>query len=390
MTITRKNAQLYFTLIQSMFWMIFGLVLGMVTVYLQAQSYSNSKIGATLACVYTLSTLLQPTLATLYDRTGKPLRKCLAATYGAMGLLSLSLLCLPLKGIALTVNLVALFALQSALQSCVNSLVQTFELAGFPVNFGAARGVGSLVYGVVCAIAGVVLETVSPLKLPMSYLGLIALMVLLLALPKMDDRLPVRRAKAASGAGGFAQPSFILLLIASGCLSLNAVINGSFMLQIMQELGGNSAEYGMATSIAAVLEFPAMLLYSRVSKRFGENRLLILSGWAWFAKNALILLARSPEAIYAAQLLQFFSYAFFIPGVVRYISKILPEDGFLKGQSLQGSAYTAGSVIATLLGGVLLDAVGVRSTLVIAQTFSLLGAALLTVSVRLSARSHRS
>ena len=168
------------------------------------------------------------------------------------------------------------------------------------------------------------------------------------------------------------------------------MINGSFMLQIMQDLGGNSAEYGMATSIAAVLEFPAMLLYSRVSKRFGENRLLILSGWAWFAKNALILLARSPEAIYAAQLLQFFSYAFFIPGVVRYISKILPEDAFLKGQSLQGSAYTAGSVIATLLGGVLLDAVGVRSTLVIAQTFSLLGAALLTVSVRLAARSHRS
>jgi len=127
-----------------------------------------------------------------------------------------------------------------------------------------------------------------------------------------------------------------------------------------------------------------MLLYSRFGKRFGENRLLIFSGWAWFAKNGLILLAHSPEAIYAAQLLQFVSYAFFIPGVVRYIAKLLPEETFLKGQSLYGSAYTAGSVIATFIGGRLLDAIGVRGTLTFAQIFSLLGAILLTISVKKS------
>ena len=389
MTITRKNAQLYFTLILGMFWVIFGLMLGMVSVYLQAQGFSNSKIGATLACVYTLSTFLQPTLASIYDRTGKPLRRCLAATYGIMALLTASVLLLPLTGIALSVNLVLLFALQSALQSCVNALVQTFELTGFEVNFGAARGVGSLVYGVAIAIAGAAVEKISPLRLPVVYLGLSLVMILLLTLPKMNDRVPAARTKVkANGANrsALAHPSFILLLIASGCLSLNAVVNGSFMLQIMQDLGGNSAEYGMATSIAAILEFPAMLLYSRFSKRFGEDRLLILAGWAWFAKNAAILLARSPEAIYAAQLLQFFSYAFFVPGVVRFIAKLLPEETFLKGQSLQGSAYTAGSVIATLFGGALLDVVGVRGTLTIAQTFSLLGALLLSIAVKKASR----
>lgn len=385
MTITRKNVQLYFSLILGLFWTIFGLMLGMVTVYLQAQGYSNSKIGVTLAIVYTLSTFLQPVLASIYDRTGKPLRRCIAVTYAAVALLTASVLFLPLTGTALSVNLILLFALQSALQSCVNSLVQCFDLAGLTVNFGAARGVGSLFYGIVIAIAGTVVETVSPLRLPFAYLGLTVLMIALLSLPKMNDRMPVRREKSISTGAHrscLAQPGFTLLLIASGCFSLNAVINGSFMLQIMQELGGGSAEYGMATSIPAILEFPAMLLYSRFSKRFGENRLLVLSGWAWFAKNGLILLARSPEAIYAAQFLQFFSYAFFIPGVVRYIAKLLPEEAFLKGQSLYGSAYTAGSVIATLIGGRLLDAIGVRSTLTLAQSFSLLAAVLLTISVK--------
>ena len=391
MTITRKNAQLYFTAILSLFWIILGLILGMVSVYLQAQGYSNSRIGITLAIVYTLSTFLQPALAAVYSRTGKPLRRCLAVTYAVLGALTASVLFLPLKGLALSINLIALFALQSSLQSSVNALVQTFEMAGCSVNFGAARGVGSLAYGLAIAIAGTAVEKVSPLRLPYIYLLFTVIMVLLLALPRMNDQTPLIRKKAVSGDAkhsAFSHPSFIFLLLASGCLSLNAVVNGSFMLQIMQNMGGNSAEYGIATAIPAIVEFPAMLLFSRFSKRFGSNRLLALSGWAWFAKNGLILLARSPEAIYAAQILQFFSYAFFIPGVVQFIGQILPQEAFLKGQSLQGSAYTAGSVIATLFGGSLLDLAGVRGTLSIAQLFSLMGAIFLTLAVHKASKMN--
>jgi len=392
MNITKKNAQLYFSLILALFWIIFGLMLGVVTVYLQAQGFSNSQIGLILGTVYLASTVLQPALAAIFDRTGKPLRFCLAAAYGVVTALTGTLLFLKPAGAALAVNIVLLFALKSALQSSVNSLVQSFELAGTPVNFGLARGVGSLAYGVIVAVAGVALEKVSPLLLPGSYLGLLVLMILLLALPKMNDCVPEKKAKTAGNRAdrvALKHPCFVLFLIASGCFSLNAVVNGSFMLQIMQQMGGNSAEYGLATSIPAVLEFPAMILYSRFARRFGENRLLVVSGWAWFVKNALILMARSPEAIYAAQALQFISYALFIPGVVRYISAILPEEDFLKGQSLYGSAYTLGSVIATFFGGMLLDAVGVHNTLAIAQVFSFLGALLLSISVKQSAQLVR-
>lgn len=389
MKITPRNAQLYFSSILSLFWIILGLMLGMITVYLQAHGFSNSEIGWILAAVNLTSTLLQPALAAIFERSGQPLRRCIAACYALIAVLAAIVFLIPMPTPALLAFLWAMFALKSSMQSSVNSLVQSFEQIGCPVNFGVARGIGSLVYGVVVAIAGAALEKISPLMLPAAYIGFVLAFVLLLVIPKMGDRAPVRR-KAGSGTDRAAlrQPAFILFLVASAFFSLNAVMNGSFMLQIMQSLGGNSAEYGLATSIAAWLEFPAMLLYSRFCKRFGENRLLVLSGWAWFAKNGLILLARSPEAIYAAQMLQFFSFALFIPGVVRYIAKILPEDVFLRGQSLYGSAYTAGSVVAVFFGGVLMDAAGVYNTLLIAQTFSFLGAILLTLSVRLSSSSR--
>lgn len=387
MTITRKNAQAYFSSILSLFWLIFGLMLGVISVYLQAHGFTNTQIGLILGTINLLSTVLQPSLATIFDRTGRPLRRCLAVSYGVLLLLSASLLLLPLPRPLLLVNIVALFALKSSLQPNVNALVQTFEHAGFPVNFGAARGMGSLTYGIIIAIAGAALERISPLLLPASYIGLLALFILLLTIPKMDDSAPINRTRRVqTDRAGLSSPAFILFLIASTCFSLNAVMNGSFMLQIMQGLGGGSTEYGLATSIPAILEFPAMLLFSRFSRRFGNERLLVFAGWAWFAKNGLILLARSPEAIYAAQLLQFVSYAFFIPGVVDYIAKILPAESFLKGQSLYGSAYTIGSVIAVFFGGTLLDRFGVHTTLTMAQCFSLIGAVLLTLSVRAAGR----
>ena len=390
MKITRKNAQRYFSVILSVYWTIYGLMFGFVSVYLQTLGYSNSGIGLTLGFSYLLSTLLQPVIAVVFNRTGKSLHFCLAVCFCALSLLSAALLLPKFPGAAALI--VFIYALQSALQPSVNSLVQTFELAGLPVDFGAARGIGSLAYGAVTAAAGLALEHISPLLLPACYLAVMLGMVVLLALPRLPERQrPCRRADepGSSAHSTAAHPCFILFLIASACFSLNAVVNGSFMLQIMQQIGGGSAELGLAVSIPAVLEFPAMLLYSRFARRFGENRLLVLSGWAWFVKNGMILLASSPEAIYAAQLLQFVSYAFFIPGVVRYIARVLPPSAFLKGQSMYGSAYTAGSVIAVFFGGLLLDAVGVTSTLAIAQCFSFTGAILLTLSVRKSANCAR-
>ena len=49
-----------------------------------------------------------------------------------------------------------------------------------------------------------------------------------------------------------------------------------------------------------------------------------------------------------------------------------------------GSAYTTGSVMATFLGGKLLDTVGISTTLLVIAVVTLTGAILFTVSTRFS------
>ena len=152
----------------------------------------------------------------------------------------------------------------------------------------------------------------------------------------------------------------------------------------MQNIGGDSHNLGIAIAIASLVEFPAMCLFSHVNKRIGEHDLLMISAWAWFAKNIVILFANRPGIIYIAEILQFCSYGLYIPAIVQFVGRVFPGRDNLIGQASVGSAYTTGSVIATFLGGKLLDAAGVSATLLVITVVTLTGAVLFTVSTSFS------
>ena len=149
----------------------------------------------------------------------------------------------------------------------------------------------------------------------------------------------------------------------------------------MQNIGGGSTEQGTAIAIAAVTELPAMVLYTWWSKKTDGRNLLRMAAWIWVAKNFLTLMARSPRALYIVGLLQFMSYAFYVPATVDYIARTLPQEDFLKGQAFSGTAFTLGCLAATFIGGWLLDLAGTGRALAIMQLFSIAGAILFTVAI---------
>ena len=85
-----------------------------------------------------------------------------------------------------------------------------------------------------------------------------------------------------------------------------------------------------------------------------------MAAWVWVVKDVLTALATSPAMLYAISLLQFASYAFYVPAAVEYVSDALPQQDFLAGQALVGTAFTLGSLAATFIGGWMLDLLGVR------------------------------
>ena len=127
-----------------------------------------------------------------------------------------------------------------------------------------------------------------------------------------------------------------------------------------------------------------MIFYRRFADKVGNRRLLGFAGWMWALKNFLIMLAPNVYLIYAAEILQFAGFAFYVPAGVRFIAHTLPESEFLKGQAIVGSAFTAGYLISSFAGGMMIDLIGLRATMWGVQLFSISGVLLFSIAMRKS------
>ena len=379
----KKSIQILYTMIQSLYWVCVGFSFSYASVYLQNRGVPNVQIGLVLAAAYVLAAVLQPMIAAVIDRWEIPLARCIILIYGLAALLAVLVYVLPLPTGGLLVLLAIDFALIFSMQSCINSLAKVLDTLGYPVNFGAARGTCSLVFAVAMALTGQVLRRVSPMFLPLSYAAVSLLIILLLLSfrPILHGKLQVRSETAGSFPSVRQYPMFWLFLCAALFLSVAQEFYASFMLQIMQNVGGDSGNVGLAVGINAAVEFLPMLFYSRLSKRFGVSKLMVFAGWAWVVKSILFFMASSPAGIYAANLTQSVTYALYVPGSIELVSKMLPEKYFLKGQSLAVSAFTVGCVAASLLGGMLLDTIGATGSLGILVGVMIAGAVIMSVCI---------
>lgn len=387
---TSASITSFYAVLQGLYWVTYGLMFNYASVFLLDRGFSNSRIGFVLGASYAFSACIQPLFAALVSRMNVRLSSAMACVYGSIGILAAVNLVLPLNGTALVCVMVAMLTLQSAMQPSMNSLHRGDELAGVPVNFGLARGMGSAAFALMSFTVGQILNRVKPQILPAFYLSTVALMFIGLAIfrsPSIGNG--GAREKSASQSGLMRRyPRFGLFLIGLVLLATVHIFIDNFMLQIMHSVGGDSGNLGIAIAVAAITELPAMVVYGKLSRRLDGSMLLRAAGWLWFVKDALALIAPRPEIIYITEIMQFCSYAIYVPATVDYIARTLPETDFLKGQALAGSAFTMGSLLATLIGGRMIDAFGVKAALGYLLIFAFIGAVLFGVAIPRTRRSE--
>lgn len=373
----------FYALLQSLYWVTNGLMFNYASVFLLDRGFNNGRIGMVLGFSYALSALMQPAFASVVSRTGVRLSSAMGCVYALVALLAMVIWLSGVEGWVLAGLMIIMLTMQSAMQPSMNSLHRGYELSGIPVNFGLARGIGATAFAVMSFTVGQVLSRVAPRILPVFYLTTVILMLICLIVFRSPSfGAENAREKKASGEGVLKRhPRFAVYLVGLVSLSAAHMFIDNFMLQIMQSVSGDSKTLGVAIAIAAVTELPAMIFYGKASRRVDGIDMLRYAGWVWCFKCILTLLARNPLMIYGAQLLQFFSYAIYVPATVDYIGRTLPREDFLKGQALAGSAFTMGSLLATLLGGRLIDWVGMRPALAYMQIFAVIGAVLFTVAL---------
>ncbi len=395
--------------IHGTYWMAYAVVSSFASAFLLDRGYTNSEIGLIISVGSIVAVFLQPFMADLADRS-KRISLIGITQFVTVAIMIMMLYCFVADkaSIALSVIFVMMIAWHTALQPLFNSLTFKLEESGHKINFGICRAMGSLAYSALCAVLGTLAENYGTGILPLTGEITLALLLITLILTKKDFKKAckfrehlsenhefsarklegIEVTEAIETAGEtlndyeeinlvqFVKRNKLFFLLNIGIMGIyfsNAIFN-SFMLQIVENVGGNSEDMGRILSVMAFLEIPPMFLFEKVHKKVTTKRLLQLGAICFTLKILCAAIAGSVFMIYVAQLFQLTSFGIFLPAIVSYINEIMEKGEAVKGQALFTVVTTVATIFATMTGGLILDMSGATTLLIVSTVITGLGA----------------
>lgn len=420
----KKLLNIEYACIHANYWMIYGIVSSFASVFLLGRGYRNTEIGVILAAANVVAVVLQPLIADLADRSRKiSLAGIMQIMTVMMMLMTVGMFTLQRKSLALSLAFVLLIAWHTVIQPLLHSLNFKLEESGAHINFGVARSTGSLAYSVLMAVLGTLVEKHGIEVLPISGEIIMAMMLLSLILTKVqfdktkalndaqaagghlrgeDQRKEEKEAKknGATEERNEAEPmpaedyeeislrTFIrrngMFLFANiGVLGLffsNSVMN-NYLMQIVADVGGDSADMGRILSVMAFLEIPTMVFFDRLRKRFSCQTMLKVGAVGFTVKIVVCHLASSVGMILFAQIFQLVAFGLFLPAMVHFIDEVMERGEAVKGQAVFTMMITLTTIFSSLAGGAILDISGAKMLTFVSSVITALGALVIFAAV---------
>ena len=149
---------------------------------------------------------------------------------------------------------------------------------------------------------------------------------------------------------------------------------GTYMINIVRELGGTDGTFGIAAFFCAASEMPAMFLCNYLIRKISCKKLLKLSSVFFVLRPLVIFLAPNLAVAFLGFALQSLSFGIFTPVSVFFINQELKEKDRIVGQTIFGMVTVGvGSCVGNLAGGFLMDRIGLRPTLGLCVVFAAVG-----------------
>lgn len=387
---------LKYAAVQGSYWPAYCASCSFATVFLLSRNFNNSQIGMVLALGNVVSVLLQPAIASYADTTTKiTLRKLTALLALVAAIMAVLIFFLPSQILILSFFFIIELALLFTLQPLTNSLGMQMINQGIPLNFGLARGIGSISFAAFSYIIGFFIDRFgADATIVIAFIMLLVFIFFTstFSAEKYLNQSPDIEQKQKAEETTLGQPlgmiafvirykRFIVLLLAVAVTFCSHMMINNYFIQIIENVNGNTKNMGTAIAIAAAVELPAMALFSYIVRKIRCSTILKLSFFFFVIKALLTLLAPNVWMIYIAQLLQFASYAFYIPASIYYVNVLIDKNDMVKGQAFMTGAVSLAGVVGSLLGGALLDGSGVRTMLIAGVLASILGLVLCLISV---------
>lgn len=378
-----------FSAVQAIFWMQYCVFYCFSVVYLQMLGYSNTVLGAVLAAGNLLGGLLGPApLSSLIDRHEQITARRLTPPLLALQAVTvLALLLNPCKGIVTTVGFVVFISIGLSMNSLSLKLYADAIRLGRTINYGFARGCGSLACVLMSIALGAAIERGPLWMLCATGLGLTAaqfaaFLALVRDMPK--GSIPGEESVRGVSVSAFLRrnPRFSVLLVGTVLLYFGYNTVSGFFINVIRNVGGDASDMGLLNGLMAAIEIPVMMLFQRLFGKRNLSVLLAVSLLFFCARAAAIALAGSVLQLGLSLILQAPSFALYTAAIVPYVDQVIPREDSAKAQSLTFSMPMLGAVLAGMISGRLYDALTVSFTLWIACGICVLGVLICLLALR--------
>ena len=388
MSLTAKRVEGHYAAVQGTYWAANCSLRGLTAVFLSYHGLTDGQIGYTSALIYICTITLSLLLSAWADKHPlSPLKRTISALF----LLSLAaagvmyLLPLPVLLMMVVYSLDCCF--HNCADSILNALMMQYVDNGIPARYGWPRGVGSITYAAMAWVLGILMERYTPnIILPVFLLLCGLSLAAILAMPDPGPRkLPEDTGRRISyGEMLRHNPTLILLLCACVVSGMGQCAGSTFLIRVVERLGGTSEQLGLAMFIQAGVELPAMFASSWLLKRFSAGGLLTLSFCASALKLLMLALVPSLPLLYAVMAFSVLCFGIFGFASVLFVNSIAGEQEKVRAQSLLSLCYTggAGGILGNLLAGALIGPLGINALLLLSAGLCACGAGVMALCLR--------
>ena len=372
-----------YLLMQMFYWACFCAIFSFANPYLSSKGVPVSTIGTILAIASILSVIIQPYLAKLID------------TYEFFTVRSSILLSLIVSVFAIILMIICdnplILYTSYTIALCGFLNVQTFMYPfifeymnrGYKVNFGFARGMGSISYAIASYTLGTLSAKYSLNFLPMYFLVLTILVILMILtfeplgkIKKHEEHLPDVSLRDFYNRN----KSFFVVLLAIVLIFFTATAFNNFLRNILVSINYSNYEVGICFTLSSLSEFPVMASIPLLHKKFSYYTLFLVSAVGFSLKAIMLVigaLSGNIYLIYFSQLFQALGFALYIPVSLFYITDTFETRDVIKAQAYIGTALTLGSILGNYIGAQICQNISIFALLVISTIISMLGTALI-------------
>jgi len=382
-----KQVEIPYAAVQGTYWASNCTLRGLMAVFLTYHGLSDAQIGYTSSLIYFCTIALSLLLSAWADKHPlTPLRRTITSLY-LLALAATALMyLLPLP----VLLMMAVYALDSCFHNCadsiLNALMMQFVDKGIPARYGWPRGVGSITYALMAWVLGVLMEKHTPDIILPVFLGLCTLSLFaLFLLPDPGPRQLKNRAPQVSYLAMLKRnPTLVLLLCACVVSGMGQCAGSTYLIRVVEGLGGTSAQLGLAMFIQAGVELPMMFASSWLLKRFSARGLLTLSFFASGLKLLMLRFVPNLPLLYGVMAFSLFCFGIYGFAAVLFVNSIAGEHEKVRAQSLLSLCYTGGlgGILGNLLSGLLIGPLGIGNLLLLSAGLCGAGAVVMLLCCR--------